>query len=781
MPRPLRSVSAPIVSDGWFLLSLVTLLVIAATAPWIARAALAVLAVDGTTPLEWVPADFGPRREYEDFTAIFDSGDVAVVTWPGCEIGGAALPEIAAAVTGQHAVRAADGAAWFEHSVTGTEALAKLMAEPLALDREAAVDRLAGMLVGPDRRTTCLVVGFTEAGMVDRRHSVAWLRDLVSRTAGIEPATVHMAGPVVDNFHIDRETADSLNHFALPAGLVVLGVTAWALRSLVYAVVVWLCSAWSVGLAFFTLHACGERMNAILIVLPVLVLVLGVAGGIHLVNYLAAALVQGGREGVAARAVRIGWLPCTLSAGTTAIGLASLTVSRLEPIRTFGRHAAIGVLAALVVTFLVVPGLFERWPVSPPRGRREGGGRWAGRAATIVVRHAATIAATLLVAMAAMATGIPFVRTSVRIDTLFRADSDVIRDYAWIERTVGPLVPIEIIVRFAAGCDMRPGERLDLVQAIESRLAGVGGVSGVVSAASFLPEPSGPGLLLAATRKAVAARQLERSFTGDDAMKYVRNVAAAEVASAADAAKSTPDFAAPAPAASDQLWRVTARVPALRDIDYGDLLDLVRAEIGPLVQAAGGPRRGVSASCTGVMPLVHSIQHTLLGDLFRSFMAACGVIALVLVVVERSVGMAAVAMVGNVFPMVLLFGLLGWTRTPLDIGSVMTASIALGMAIDGTLHFITFFRRERAAGGGPSRAVWAAYRHCARALVQCTLVCGLGILVFAGSSFAPTSRFALMLVGLLVAALIGDLLLLPSLLVGPLGRRLAAGTRQAMP
>lgn len=758
MPSPLRSEFVARAGHRWFGVSLLTLAVITLTAPFIASAALRVLAVDGTTPLEWVPADFGPRREYEEFTAVFDSGDVAVITWPGCEIGGAMVERIAAAVTDAEAVRASDGAAWFERAATGTEALATLMAEPLALDREEAVDRLAGMLVGPDRRTTCLVVGFTEAGMVDRRNSVAWLRDLVTRSSGVDPAAVHMAGPVVDNFHIDRETAASLNHFALPAGLVVLGVTAWALRSLVYATVVWLCSAWSVGLAFFTLHAAGERMNAMLIVLPVLVLVLGVAGGIHLVNYLMQAFAHGGRVGVAARAVRAGWFPCMLSAGTTAIGLASLTVSRLEPIRTFGCHGAIGVLAALGVTFLVVPGLFERWPITAaragPSGRR---GRWAGRAATFVVRHAALISGALLAAMALAATGIPLVRTSVRIDTLFRADSEVIRDYDWIERAVGPLVPIEVVVRFAAGHDVRPAERLDLVEAIEARLAGIGGVSGVVSAASFLPDPSVPGLLQRTTRRAVAARRLERSFAADGAMKFVRNVAA------------TAD-----PAASDQLWRVTARVPALRDIDYGDLLELVRSEIDPLVEAAGGSVRGVSASCTGVMPLVHSIQHALLGDLFRSFVAACGVIALVFVVVERSLGMALVAMISNVLPMVLLFGLLGWTRTPLDIGSVMTASIALGMAIDGTLHFITFFRREQAAGGGPSRAVWAAYRHCAAALVQCTLVCGLGILVFAGSSFAPTSRFAVMLAGLLVAALAGDLLLLPAMLVGPVGRRLTA-------
>jgi hypothetical protein len=141
-----------------------------------------------------------------------------------------------------------------------------------------------------------------------------------------------------------------------------------------------------------------------------------------------------------------------------------------------------------------------------------------------------------------------------------------------------------------------------------------------------------------------------------------------------------------------------------------------------------------------------------------------------MMVVERGVAAGLVAMVSNVFPMILMFGLLGWSQRPLDIGSVMTASIALGMAIDGTLHFLTFFRRGIAGGATAAQGVRAAFRHCAAAMTQSTLVCGLGILVFAASSFAPTSRFAWMLALLMAAALAGDLVLLPAMLVGPLGR-----------
>jgi predicted RND superfamily exporter protein len=739
----------PAAVSRWFAVSVVTLLAMLATAPLIARSGLALLSAEGTTPTDWVPADYGPRREYEQFTRLFGSGDVVVITWPGCDVDAVALERFAADVAAPTAPRDAAGDAWFETVATGRQALEKLTGPPLELDRDDALRRLTGLLVGPDRRSTCAVVGFAPAGLANRGRAVEWLRSAVARAAGVDAAAIHMAGSVTDNVAIDRESVASFRNFAVPAGLVVLAATWWSLRSLGHACLVWLVSLWCVGLSFFSLHAAGDRMSGVLIVMPVLVLVLGVSGGIHLVNYLVEELARGGRQGVAARALRTGWLPCALSAGTTAIGLVSLMVSELEPIRAFGCHAAVGVLAALVCTFLVVPGIFERFPAR--RAVAAADGRWQESLAGFVVRHATSIVAVVGIAMAVAAAGLPMLRTSVRIDTLFGADSPVIRGYAAIERAIGPLVPIEVLVRFAAGYDVRADERLDLVRSIERKLGGLEGVSGCLSAATFLPEMPAEGAVLSATRKVVAARRLERDLAAVDDMRYVRREPGGEA------------------------WRVTARVPALAAIDYGEFLDRVRREVGPVVAAAGGDARGISFACTGVMPLVHSIQNTLLTDLFLSFLSACGVITLVMIVVERGIGAGLLAMVGNVFPMLLMFGLLGWTRSPLDIGSVMTASIALGMAIDGTLHFLTFYRRERDAGGTPEEGVRAACRHSAGALAQTAVVTSLGILVFAASSFAPTSRFAWMLALLMLAALVGDLLLLPALLVGPLGRRFVPG------
>jgi predicted RND superfamily exporter protein len=741
-------------ASAYLCLSLATIAALGAAAPWIARSAIAVLSVDATTPIEWVPATFPPRLAYDRFTADFESGDVVVASWPGCTLGSPAIDRFLAVATGSAAPCDAAGQPWFEGIATGQTALVRLTEPPLALDRALALERLRWVLIGPDGATTCLVIPFTRAGLADRRNAVAWIRDVLLRTATPQEEDLHLAGPVIDNVAVDAASTGSLKTFGGPAAALILGLTWWSLRSFRYALLVFILALACVGLSFTFIHAWGDRMNPVLIVMPLLVLTLGVSGGIHLVNYLVDAHGQGPRRGIAARAVRVGWLPCALSAGTTAVGLFSLIVSELEPIRVFGFHAALGVLTTLAVLFLVLPGIFERWPICRRIERKDAAAEADAPFATRVIRRAGPIVALAGLAMLGAGAGVPRIRTSVAIDTLFTPESRVIRDYAWLEQAIGPLVPVEVVLRFAAESRVRPAERLDLVREVGEAVGSLPGVTGVLSAATFLPDEPAASGIRAAARKAVVARKLEQGLAGLVDMRIIREVA------------------------GEQLWRVTARTSALSGLDYGEFLAEVRRRVEPLVAARDGAARGLAVEYTGVMPLVNAIQKTLLHDLFSSFLSACLVITAVMMAAEGSLGAGLVAMIPNVFPMILLFGLLGWSRLPLDIGSVMTASIALGMAVDGTFHFLTFFRRgltttpERGAvdDGQRAAAVHAAFRHSAAALTKSAIVCGLGILVFSGSSFAPSRRFAWMLSLLVAAALVGDLVVLPALLASPFGR-----------
>jgi hypothetical protein len=194
--------------------------------------------------------------------------------------------------------------------------------------------------------------------------------------------------------------------------------------------------------------------------------------------------------------------------------------------------------------------------------------------------------------------------------------------------------------------------------------------------------------------------------------------------------------------------------------------------------------------CGGV-PLVQQVQEQMLKDLINSFMLAFALITAAMIglalvgsanefselgggweklgFLMRRVLAGLVSMVPNVLPCAIVLGGMGLVGVPLEIGSLMAASVALGIAVDDTLHFITWFRRGLASGKTRPDAVRFAYSRCATAMTQTSLVCGLGLLTFALSDFVPIARFAWLMFAMLMAALVADLVVLPAMLLGPLG------------
>ena len=91
----------------------------------------------------------------------------------------------------------------------------------------------------------------------------------------------------------------------------------------------------------------------------------------HIVNYYREAVPEHGLEGAPRRALGHGFLPCTLAAFTTALGLLSLYNSDICPIRSFGLFSAIGVMATLLLLFTYLPSALQLWPPGYHRQRSE--------------------------------------------------------------------------------------------------------------------------------------------------------------------------------------------------------------------------------------------------------------------------------------------------------------------------------------------------------------------------------------------------------------------------
>jgi predicted RND superfamily exporter protein len=183
---------------------------------------------------------------------------------------------------------------------------------------------------------------------------------------------------------------------------------------------------------------------------------------------------------------------------------------------------------------------------------------------------------------------------------------------------------------------------------------------------------------------------------------------------------------------------------------------------------------------TGVVPVVYKAQRALLDSLLSSTQYAFVSISLCLMVLLRrgklspwnflNARAGLVAMLPNMFPLMIVFGAIGWLGIEVDIGSMMTASIAIGVAVDDTIHYLNFFRQEMLAGKTRHQAIIASYQHCGSAIIETMLIGGFGLSVFMFSTFTPTQRFGTMMLTMLCVGAAGELIWMPALLAGPLGK-----------
>ncbi len=180
---------------------------------------------------------------------------------------------------------------------------------------------------------------------------------------------------------------------------------------------------------------------------------------------------------------------------------------------------------------------------------------------------------------------------------------------------------------------------------------------------------------------------------------------------------------------------------------------------------------GLAAKYTGMVPLVYKTQHELIKGLTSSLVMAFVLIMFVFVFLLRSIPAGFIAMIPNIFPVIVVFGFMAWSGVLVDVGTMMTASVALGVAVDDTMHYLTWFNDGVAKGQEPKVAALNAYRRCATAMTQSTLIAGFGLFSFSFSTFVPTQRFGTLMLAILFAAEFGDLVFLPALLTcKPFGR-----------
>ncbi len=196
------------------------------------------------------------------------------------------------------------------------------------------------------------------------------------------------------------------------------------------------------------------------------------------------------------------------------------------------------------------------------------------------------------------------------------------------------------------------------------------------------------------------------------------------------------------------------------------------------IRHSRSPITGGQPPRDGMVPLFMATQEELLHSLITSFLLAFVTIGAAMAWVMRNALAGLVAMLPNVLPIGFVFGVISWQGFRVDVGTVVTASIALGIAVDGTLHLINWFLIGLRNGLDRRDAVRNAVSQCGPAMMQTSLVVAFNLLMLYPAELVLVSRFGWLMAALIVAALVADLVLTPALLAGPLGALLEAGKKR---
>jgi len=761
---------------------------------------------------QWLPDDLPEAEMYDRFRATFGADEFAIVSWDGATIDDVKLDQFAITIlryttlhghddhqsffkilaqridgifSGSPVQASERSEKLFSEAISGRQAIDQLLTAPFdkKLSRDQALDRLQGILVGKDRRSSCVLLRLTEAGNRDR---VATLRAILHATdqMGLAREQVHIGGEVVFNAVIDVESHAAIDQLTGLSGLAAIVLAFIALRSIRLMLMVFVTALYAAGFAYATVHYMGSQMNLVLVVMPVLVYVTSIAGCIHLTNYYTDAVRTHGLAGAPIRAVRAAWLPCALAATTTSVGLISLAVSHIQPVRDFGMFGAWGILAALMFLFLLLPVLFERYPLRkladqdgqpwPHEVKSERqAARWLRHVALRIIAIKRPLVILFVVVILIAAGGILFTQTSVKASRFFPRTHKLVTDMQWLEDQIGPLVPIEIVIDFDPRVSkLNMLDRMELVAHVQQILGSMSHVGGTISPASWAPEmelPKAKNQDPTTTPATSPPRLNPFALIGDVRRKLVNAGLESHRQVFVDqhylsAKRAEGDTTSP------ERWRITGRFEAFNELAYDQvIMDVQQRITAHLASLPAAAQAGVTADFTGAVPLVHAAQQELLSGLFRSFIMAFVLIGATMAILLRSIRAGLISMLPNVFPAITIFGVMGWFGFMVDVGAMLTASVAMGIAVDGTLHYLTWFRRGLAQGMSKDQALADAYVHCAGALMQTTAITGLSMLVFYSTSFQPVAQFGLLMCLMLVAALIGTMLLLPAVMATRLG------------
>ena len=603
-------------------------------------------------------------------------------------------------------------------------------------------------VISSDGETTAIIATVAKGSPEARKELVKETREILSAVETENSMKkFFLAGPSIVNTELDRMSQNDMKTFTpvmFAVALVILVVLFKNISGvLIPAITIGINIMWTVGL--FVIF--GNKMNMVSGMLIPLVFIISLATTVHILNrfYLEVRLSGDKRESIL-KTLRHICVPCFLTCVTTSIGFLSLVVSDVTPVKTTGIFMAAGIMMSFFVCITLVPGMLSLFPerMSRPfmnikKDRSSSNKEFQGIYGFIgkfVRNNTIYVFFISLVFVGVAIYGVTKIDAESSIFESFPESSEITRSTEHIEQELMGLIPMDIVVDAGNTGSVFQPDVLMKMEKLQDYLKGIPEVTKSVSVVDYVKylnkllnkdNPDSP------------------VVTKDKAIDYVK--LASLHGDSIVAGLYTEDY---------NEGRVSVRMKNVGSSRYKLIVNDIERFIKENFPLS------VSCAITGIVPLLMDMQGYLIESQIKTFTLAFILIFICIALLLKSTRIGMMSMIPNLVPIAITLGVMGYVGINLDVATIMIASVAIGISVDDTIHFLYRFKEEFKKDGDHYLAIQRTLSGVGRALIFTTVVATCGFLVFCLSSFKAIQYFGLLTGITMVSALVADLFILPS-------------------
>jgi predicted RND superfamily exporter protein len=494
----------------------------------------------------------------------------------------------------------------------------------------------------------------------------------------------------------------------------------------------------------------GYKLNNFTANLPVFIVAIGIADAVHIYSVW----ISNRKEGMESyqavlNSMQKNFLPIFLTSLTTAIGFATLTISKVIPIFTLGIATASGAILAFIISVVWMPSvllLFRKEMVMKSGSgvnffaKRRGVKKWTpdhrlGYGAFIIKNNKQIIAIT---SIAIVLLSIGLFRVEVDSNTIryfdktveFRKSTEFM-----MENLTGPM-SYEIVVDSREKDGIKKPKFMKTVQRFadefQAKYPEARHISSLVDTVERFNKILNGSETIPQNRNLIAQYLLLYSLSLPQGMEINDKMDIKE-----------------------QKLRVTAQMDIVDTSKDLEMLNYIEE---------WWSKTDYSASIQGQTKMFAYMQKDVTDTLIYSLSLAILFVSVVMLMIFRRIKLLWVYILPNVLPVLLVVGLMGWIGITIDIGVAISGAIIIGVAVDDTIHFLVKYFDARGRGLSLEDSFDEVLHYAGRAIVFTTIILSMAFSIFAFSHFVPNQNFGIVTAFALVVALIVDLLLLPALL-----------------